>query len=239
MFMPSKRIVISLLIILCFSSILFCETMKIEPSKLNGTWMPNFSYLWITSHPDEEKSDYFINDFSWGSGKTLINTSTEIDISMKMFFDPGLGEFSIKNIKQISDSSYSFMIFRYLDENMPETLWERNVIIYFITEDSCLINIDSAEETGSISKTNTTWYRLSGQNVMSQPAYINDSRVRIRVQPNLQSDTWGFLNKGEKVTVIDKSKDKQKIGDMENFWYKVDVSYYPDGWVYGEYITFE
>jgi hypothetical protein len=65
---------------------------------------------------------------------------------------------------------------------------------------------------------------------------INDSRVRLRVQPNLNSETWGYLNRGTKVKILDRSKIKQKIEDMEDYWYKVDVEGKPDGWVYGAYI---
>jgi hypothetical protein len=237
--MPSKRIVISLLLILCFSSNVFCQTIKIETAALNGTWMPDHSYLWIISNPEEERSDYSVKKFSWGNAKRIPNTTLEIDITSMTYFDPGFAGYSIKEYNQIDNTTFKVQIYRQVFPDMPESFDELEIVLHFLNEDSFWIESEAYKNIGSTFDKDAVYYRLSGQNVMSQPACINDSRVRIRVQPNLQSDTWGFLNKGEKVTVIDKSKDKQKIGDMENFWYKVDVSYYPDGWVYGEYITFE
>ena len=228
----------SFILIICFSSILFCETMIIDSTKLNGTWMPNSSYLWIISNP-EERYDYSIKKFSWGNAKRLVNTSIEIDTEAKSYFDPGMAIFKIKEYQEIDDSTYKVIIYYPSVDDTSEPLFENYVILHFLNEDLFWIESDFFEDQGPIYGKNALWYRLSGENVMSKAAYINDNRVRIRVQPNLDCDTWGFLNKDEKVTVIDKSKNKQKIGTMENYWYKVDVSYYPDGWVYGEYITFD
>jgi len=234
MFMLDKKVIINILIVLCFSSIVFCETMKIEPSKLNGTWMPNHSYLWKTSNP-ERKYDYPIHAFSWGKGKSIPNTSLEMDFSTSVYVDPGMFIYSIKEYQQLDNTTFKVQIYRQVFDDIPESLDEKEVIIHFLNEDSFWIESKNYKTYDK----DAAWYRLSGENSMSKAASINDDRVRIRVQPSLDCDTWGFLNKGEKVTVIDTSKDKQKIGNMENYWYKVDAQGYPDGWVYGEYITFE
>lgn len=238
MYMQNKKIMFCVLFLLCFSAIAIGESFKVEPSKLNGTWMPTSSYQWRISHP-EDRSKYFFHDFSWGKGKSLQHTSMEIDINAMTYYDPGMFIYSIKEYQQIDNTTYKVLIYRQVFDDIPESLYELEIILHFLNEDSFWLESEYFEKTGTLFGKKAPWYRLSGQNVMSQPANINDNRVRIRVQPNLQSDTWGFLNKGEKVTVIDKSKEKQKIGDMENFWYKVDAQGYPDGWVYGEYITFE
>ena len=65
---------------------------------------------------------------------------------------------------------------------------------------------------------------------------INDTRVRLRSKPNLNSEVLGFLNTGDKLKVVDWSNEKQKIGGMEAYWYKVESENYPDGWVYGKYV---
>jgi len=237
--MPNKRIMTSFIFVLCFSSILFCETMKIEPAKLNGTWMPHSSYLWIISNPDEERSDYFIHDFSWGKGKTLSNTSIEIDTNTMIYVDPGTAIYSIKEYNQIDNTTFKLIISRQSIIDIPESVYELEIILHFLNEDSFWLESEYFEKTGSLFGKKAPWHRLSGENVMYGAGCINDDRVRIRVQPNLDCDTWGFLNKGDKLTIIGKSEKTQKIGTMENYWYKVDVSYYPDGWVYGEYITFD
>ena len=68
---------------------------------------------------------------------------------------------------------------------------------------------------------------------------INDTRVRLRSKPNLNSEVLGFFNRGDKLKVVDWSNEKQKIGEMEAYWYKVESKNYPDGWVYGKYLDIE
>ena len=65
---------------------------------------------------------------------------------------------------------------------------------------------------------------------------INDTRVRLRSKPNLNSEVLGFFNRGDKLKVVDWSNEKQKIGEMEAYWYKVESENSPDGWVYGKYV---
>lgn len=68
---------------------------------------------------------------------------------------------------------------------------------------------------------------------------INDTRVRLRSKPNLNSAVLGFFNTGDKLKVVDWSNEKQKIGGMEAYWYKVESENSPDGWVYGKYLDIE
>ena len=65
---------------------------------------------------------------------------------------------------------------------------------------------------------------------------INDARVRLRSKPNLNSAVLGSFNTGDKLKVVDWSNEKQKIGGMEAYWYKVESKNYPDGWLYGKYV---
>lgn len=68
---------------------------------------------------------------------------------------------------------------------------------------------------------------------------VNDNRVRVRDNPNLDSNTLGYVNTGDEIFIFDKSTTKMKIGDMDNYWYKILVK---DslllGWAYGEFIDF-
>ncbi len=67
-------------------------------------------------------------------------------------------------------------------------------------------------------------------------AAINDSRVRIRSEPNLKCETLDYVNKGDSVKILDRSTDKQQIGDMNDYWYNVELQNGTKGWVYGAYI---
>ena len=61
----------------------------------------------------------------------------------------------------------------------------------------------------------------------------------MRTKPNLSSDTWGYLNTGDAVTIKDKSSELFTIDGESWYWYKVDHPNYPDGWVYGKYVDIE
>ena len=84
------------------------------------------------------------------------------------------------------------------------------------------------------------WYRISGPAKISPlNAIINDTRVRLRTKPTIESDTWGFLNTGDNVVIKDKTDEKFTIDGESWYWYKVDAEGYPDGWVYGKYVDVE
>jgi hypothetical protein len=66
---------------------------------------------------------------------------------------------------------------------------------------------------------------------------INSDNVRYRSSPNIGDNIRGSFDTGERCEILDKTATKQKIGDMEAYWYKVrigDGNWY--GWVYGAYL---
>lgn len=75
--------------------------------------------------------------------------------------------------------------------------------------------------------------------LINKPATFNDTRVRCRTQPNLNCDTQGFYNLGDKVTVLYKSLDSTEIDSESWYWYLVRSDSLPDGWVYGKYLDIE
>jgi len=65
----------------------------------------------------------------------------------------------------------------------------------------------------------------------------NDSRVRIREYALLEAKNLGYLTAGDKLEILDRSGIKVKIGDMEDYWYKLRrVSDGMEGWSYGAFI---
>lgn len=68
---------------------------------------------------------------------------------------------------------------------------------------------------------------------------VNDDRVRIREEPNLTGKTLGHLNRKNKVRVIEHSDNKEKIENMESYWYRVQTDGGLTGWVYGAYIDID
>ncbi|MCF6334114.1 MAG: SH3 domain-containing protein [Spirochaetales bacterium] len=65
----------------------------------------------------------------------------------------------------------------------------------------------------------------------------NDSRVRIREYALLEAKHLGYLSTGDKLEILDRSGIKVKIGDMEDYWYKIRrPSDGMEGWSYGAFI---
>jgi hypothetical protein len=65
---------------------------------------------------------------------------------------------------------------------------------------------------------------------------LNASRVRMREDPNLQATHLQFLEKGQRVEVLDRSGLEMRIGEMNDYWYKVRTANGQEGWSYGAFI---
>jgi hypothetical protein len=78
-------------------------------------------------------------------------------------------------------------------------------------------------------------YRINGST-----ATCIDTRVRVRTEPNLQAATVGYLDKGDKVAVLEISAEKMKIEGVEAYWYHVSrLSDGLEGWSYGQYLKLQ
>jgi hypothetical protein len=82
--------------------------------------------------------------------------------------------------------------------------------------------------------------RAKAMNVSSVYASSIDSRVRVRSAPNLQGETIGYLDKGDRVELLEESSARMKVGDMTDYWYRVRrISDGLSGWTYGYYLKQE
>ncbi len=108
--------------------------------------------------------------------------------------------------------------------------------------ESMLLDMDLNRPEGQSSVLVSTFYRYrenEGYRYMKgfpHWATLNDSRVRLREEPNLSCDTLGYLTAGEKVLLLDMTVEKQTIGDAEYPWYKLRTADYTIGWAYGQFI---
>ncbi len=75
--------------------------------------------------------------------------------------------------------------------------------------------------------------------IPEKKAKCNDSRVRLRLEPNLSCQTLGYLNTNDCVVIKDRSEEKFEINGEYWYWYKVDYPSLPDGWGYGKYLDIE
>lgn len=70
-------------------------------------------------------------------------------------------------------------------------------------------------------------------------ATVNDFRVRLRSEPNLNCETLSYFYTGDKVKIIDQTDEPYEIDGESHYWYKVESGTYPVGWVYGKYLDIE
>ena len=70
-------------------------------------------------------------------------------------------------------------------------------------------------------------------------ATINDFKVRLREEPNLNCKIISYFYTGNKVKITDRSEEKYTIDGESWYWYKVESGSYPSGWVYGKYLDIE
>lgn len=69
-----------------------------------------------------------------------------------------------------------------------------------------------------------------------EPGYISSDYVRLRKEPIVKDkNIVGIYRKGSRIRIYGHTINKTKIGDKEDYWYKVG-SGNTDGWVYGPFI---
>jgi hypothetical protein len=81
--------------------------------------------------------------------------------------------------------------------------------------------------------------RLDEMGLLFRPTtgVANASGVRVRQNANLEAQTLGMLDRGDAVEVVDRSGVKEKIGELEDWWYRVKgVRDGLEGWAYGAYL---
>ena len=68
---------------------------------------------------------------------------------------------------------------------------------------------------------------------------FNNSNVRVRKSPNLESEQLGKISEGTVVKILEKSHEKMKISNMLDYWYKIKTKEGLIGWSYGYFIDME
>jgi hypothetical protein len=74
----------------------------------------------------------------------------------------------------------------------------------------------------------------------AQPrATVINSRLRVRSAPSLEGEMLGMLEIGEEVRVLERSDQQLNIGDLTDFWYRIDNGNGLVGWAYGAFLRME
>ncbi len=108
------------------------------------------------------------------------------------------------------------------------------LIIFFIVLFSCEKKTPVEEESSfELHKDN----EFKAEELKKGNAYgvVNTNRLRFRLDPDLNSKTLRFLDKGIIVEIIKKDTKRVKISEMEDYWYQAEYSGIT-GWVFGHFI---
>jgi hypothetical protein len=70
-------------------------------------------------------------------------------------------------------------------------------------------------------------------------ATVINSRLRVRSTPSLDGEMLGMLEIGEEVRVLEKSDQQLNIGELTDFWYRIDNGNGLVGWAYGGFLRME
>lgn len=197
-----------------------------------GTWATldnnTFSRTW----------DFETHEYSWGTGKTTSGMLT-IDYQKDMFSDDSTGlEYVFINVSNRSNQPVQITLFCEKERVFSV------ILLTYLSDDK--IQIEEGDPSVFPKGTpirhiqTKTYIRVSSAAFLPLcDAVLNDTRVRCRTEPNLNCETWGYLNAGDKVLIKDISYDPFEIDGESWYWYLVRSDALPDGWVYGKYLDIE
>ncbi len=79
--------------------------------------------------------------------------------------------------------------------------------------------------------------KITGEAKTLQYGLVIDNNLRIRNNPDINSEIIGILNFGDFIEIYQTSENIDSIDGMENYWYKIDPANSDhSGWVYGGYV---
>lgn len=83
------------------------------------------------------------------------------------------------------------------------------------------------------------WLVREGHLFTPRRGVLNASRVRVRAYPTLEAEVRGHLEAGDPVEVLERSGRRERIGEMNDFWYRIRREDGLTGWSYGHFIDLQ
>jgi hypothetical protein len=80
---------------------------------------------------------------------------------------------------------------------------------------------------------------ISSSSLAQPQAAVINSRLRVRSAPSLEGEMLGMLEIGEEVRVLERSDQELNIGDLTDFWYRIDNGNGLVGWAYGAFLRMD
>ena len=218
-------------IVLLFFSVNFLHAFDV--SIVNGIWVKKNTYDWIINNPEYRH----LIDLTILEGRFQIIWN---DKKQEGAFINGMDTQKIKNV-EIKDNEI-IMNYSYFEDSR----FDNQIVIQVISHE--VIKIVSHPYDGA---NYDLMYRIyDPKKPTLVKGIINNNRVRFRNKPEASSGVFYYLDKGEIVFILGLSENKEKIGEMEEYWYEICIGsgdrndialggFYLMGWVYGAYITID
>jgi hypothetical protein len=219
--------------------ILFSEAClfgAIDVIAINGVWLDKDSYNWMANGPEsrQEKGLILVNinwSFWWDKQKQT------------GFFRNGIWLDTLKSIKKFPDGRISMKIVHPFSDG---EFLEYEIVIRIISYNTLeVISHPFPNKHDFLTRV------FDSSKTEIARGTVNNERVRLRNNPDLKSGVWFYLNSGESIGIFGRTRRKERIGELEDYWYEVyvgdgelgdfekNVSLFWSGWVFGAYLDIE
>ena len=217
-------------ILLCFFS-LNIYAKDINLTFLNGTWAPE-NELPTKAQIQLHYEEFYPNDSSFD----YIPFNEESSY-LGMLKHSGLSYGYLIKSCSVKEKSISCECYegRFTNSDGIEVAPEKYNVKITIIDDSW-IQIEGLENEPLLKESNKLYRVKEGRKEPIYRAIVNDSSIRLRTEPNLQSHTMYILPKNLEVQVVDQSNSFTEIDGEKWCWYKIRSFYFFDGWIYGKYL---
>lgn len=204
-------------------------------------WISDYVYQWMIQY----NKPYDYCEFSFSFPKNDITFNDDYGT----FAQSGMGaHICIYSAKKISETEieilYAWKVFgedgndfvRNFDEVCKENELEKGKIIIKDYNTITFENRPYIDVVG-YGKSNPIFYRVTvNPNKIKYKGVTNDSNVRIRKAPGLESVILGSVKKGTEVLIVDTVEVENKDG-TKNKWYLVDIDKRPVSWICADYVS--
>ncbi len=173
--------------------------------------------VWAESPPQNGS----VERFSWGVGETAPGAITiDLGAAPALYQEQDV-RFHILSVRRMLGNR----IVLNLQFVSSEPGWEARRIVH--------VNRDGTIWFEGVGES-VSYARIAGPGIVVQ-GVCNDTRVRVRSAPTLQADILGHLDRGQEVRILDRTAEKMKIQEMDDYWYRIDTGELK-GWSYGHFI---
>jgi uncharacterized protein YgiM (DUF1202 family) len=105
---------------------------------------------------------------------------------------------------------------------------------------------DRTKQSETIGKMQDYWYQVTANGkqgwvfgaflLKAGKRMTTGKNVNVRDTPSVKGKPVESLGEKVVVTVVDRTKDREKIDDVQDYWYKVETASKKSGWVFGGFL---